>query len=186
MSRYKVRILVVVAVLLVGATAVGAGMAQTSTSFDLTWNVLGGGGGSSESASFAADGTVGQTVTGTSASTSFQLGAGFWPGFAAAVGAGAETPAPTLPPGSTIFGDVDCDGDVDAVDSLKTLRFVAGLSVSQTEPCPDIGSGGASLFGDVDCDGDIDAVDSLKILRFVAGLSVSQQPGCDLIGGSSS
>ena len=39
-----------------------------------------------------------------------------------------------------LFGDADCDGDVDAIDSLKKLRDVAGLSVSQTEPCPDIGS----------------------------------------------
>ena len=28
----------------------------------------------------------------------------------------------------------------DSVDSLKILRFVAGLSVSQTESCPDIGT----------------------------------------------
>ena len=39
-----------------------------------------------------------------------------------------------------VFGDVDCDGDVDAVDSFKQLQYVAGLSVTQTEPCPDIGS----------------------------------------------
>ncbi len=39
-----------------------------------------------------------------------------------------------------LFGDADCDGDVDAIDALKKLREVAGLSVSQTEPCPDIGS----------------------------------------------
>ena len=40
----------------------------------------------------------------------------------------------------TTSGDVDCDGDVDAVDSLKVLRFVGGLPVGQTEPCPDIGT----------------------------------------------
>ena len=39
-----------------------------------------------------------------------------------------------------IFGDVDCDADVDAVDQLKILRFLVGFSVSQTEPCPDIGT----------------------------------------------
>jgi hypothetical protein len=39
-----------------------------------------------------------------------------------------------------LMGDVDCDGDVDAVDALKILRFVVGLPVSQTEPCPDIGT----------------------------------------------
>ena len=49
------------------------------------------------------------------------------------------TPTPTPPSGNKV-GDVDCSGAVDAVDALKTLRHVAGLSVSQTEPCPDIGS----------------------------------------------
>ncbi len=37
------------------------------------------------------------------------------------------------------FGDVDCDGDVDAVDALKIMRHVAALPVSQNEPCPNIG-----------------------------------------------
>jgi hypothetical protein len=81
-----------------------------------------------------------------------------------------------------ISGDVDCDGDVDSVDSLKELRHIAGLLVSQAQPCPKIGSDVASLFGDVDCDDDVDPVDSLKILRYVAALSVSQAPGCTPIG----
>ncbi len=182
------RTAVLMVAILAGLAALAIVLAQTSTSFDLTWNVLGGGGGSSDSASFAVDGTLGQTAPGNSASTNFQLAAGIWPGVAAAAGAGGATPAPTATPtptaspGSTILGDVDCDGDVDAVDAQKELRHVAVLSVSQTEPCPDIGSEVASQFGDVDCDDDVDSVDSLKILRFVAGLSVSQQPGCPLIG----
>jgi hypothetical protein len=36
--------------------------------------------------------------------------------------------------------DVDCDGDRDAVDALKILRYVAGMPDTQSEPCPDIGS----------------------------------------------
>ena len=40
---------------------------------------------------------------------------------------------------ASLFGDVDCDDDIDAVDALIILRFVVGLPVSQTEPCPDIG-----------------------------------------------
>lgn len=39
-----------------------------------------------------------------------------------------------------LFGDVDCDGDVDAVDALKILQFVAGLPFGQSEPCPDLGT----------------------------------------------
>ena len=79
-------------------------------------------------------------------------------------------------------GDVDCNGTVNSVDSLKILRFVAGLSVTQEPDCPDIDTEVASLFGDVDCTGAVNSVDSLKILRFVAGLSVSQTGQCADIG----
>jgi hypothetical protein len=37
------------------------------------------------------------------------------------------------------LGDIDCDGDVDAVDALQILRFVAGLPVNQQEQCTLIG-----------------------------------------------
>ncbi len=40
--------------------------------------------------------------------------------------------------GGILQGDVDCGGNVTPVDSLKTLRHDAGLSVQQDEPCPDI------------------------------------------------
>ena len=182
MSSHKSRLMVMVMGLLLGAMAVGVALAQTSNSFDVRWNVLGGGGGGLGSESFAADGTVGQVAVGASASTNFRLDAGFWPGVAAAAPVGGETPTPTATPAATIFGDVDCDGDIDAVDAQKELRHIVALAVSQTEPCPDIGSGVAPMFGDVDCDGDVDAVDSLKIQRFVAGLPVIQQPGCPAIG----
>jgi hypothetical protein len=99
------------------------------------------------------------------------------------------SPTPTTSPGVTLaWGDDDCDGDVDSVDGLKDLRYVAGLPVQQTEPCPDLGSqvgiaaASAHQWGDVDCDGDVDSVDGLKILRFVAGLPVTGPPPCPDIG----
>ena len=69
---------------------------------------------------------------------------------------------------------------VSAVDSLKVLRFVAGLPVSQHEPCTDIGDEAewGWMWGDVDCRGAVTAVDSLKVLRYVAGLPVSMPGGC--------
>lgn len=39
-----------------------------------------------------------------------------------------------------IQGDVDCDGDVDVLDALKELQYIAGLAVVQSEPCPDVGT----------------------------------------------
>ena len=78
------RAALIVALLASLATA-GIAFAQSSASFDLSWNVLGGGGGESESASFAAGGTIGQPLTGNSESAGFQLDAGFWPGVAGAI-----------------------------------------------------------------------------------------------------
>jgi CSLREA domain-containing protein len=51
---------------------------------------------------------------------------------------GALPAAPASDP-PDIFGDVDCDNDVDSVDQLKTLQFVAAIPFSQNEPCTNIG-----------------------------------------------
>jgi hypothetical protein len=84
-----------------------------------------------------------------------------------------------------LMGDTDCNVNVNSVDSLKILRFVALLSVSQTEPCPDLNTAVPGLdfvWGDVDCNGSVNSVDSLKILRFVALLSVAQTEPCTDVG----
>jgi hypothetical protein len=91
-------------------------------------------------------------------------------------------------------GNVDCSGPsndnpphgVNAVDALKVLRHSAGLSVSQNEPCQDIGQpvvGG--IMGNVNCSTETDplkrvnAVDALQILRAAAGLPMVNLPqGC--------
>jgi hypothetical protein len=92
------------------------------------------------------------------------------------------TPTPSGSPGPLTQGDVDCNGEVSSVDALKELRHVAQLSVSQNEPCPDIGEDVASVWGDVDCNGEVTSVDALKVLRHVADLSVSQTEPCPDIG----
>jgi len=45
-----------------------------------------------------------------------------------------------MTPWNELQGDVDCDTNVNSIDSLKLLGYAASLTVSQTEPCPDIGS----------------------------------------------
>jgi hypothetical protein len=83
-----------------------------------------------------------------------------------------------------LYGDVDCDGDIDAVDALKVLRHGASLPVAQSVPCTAIGTtvsdGSATTlpFGDLDCSGAVNAVDALKTLRFKAGLLVVQLTPC--------
>jgi hypothetical protein len=81
-----------------------------------------------------------------------------------------------------LAGDVDCSGGVNSIDALKLSRHVAGLSVAQTEPCPDIGTGEGDIFGDVNCDGNITAVDTLFVLRFVAALPAILPQGCRPVG----
>ena len=56
--------------------------AMSSTNFNLDWFVplTGGGGGTSASANYAVNFTVGQTAIGTMSSTNYQLGLGFWAG----------------------------------------------------------------------------------------------------------
>ena len=79
-------------------------------------------------------------------------------------------------------GDVNCDSSVNSVDALLVLRFAAGLSVQQNEPCPDVGTVISQVIGDVDCNGIVNSVDALKILRSAASLSVSQTEPCTDVG----
>lgn len=113
------------------------------------------------------------------------------------------TPTPVPTPYVPIKGDVDCDGDEDAVDALTLLRYVAALPVDLPSGCAAIGSPPVATAtptaiaeatvslslsvhakGDVDCDGDEDAVDARVILLHVAGLPVNLPAGCPPIGSS--
>jgi hypothetical protein len=57
----------------------GTAFAQTSASYDLTWNVVGGGGGPAGSSSYAMRSTAGQPLTGTAA-MNYMIGSGYWYG----------------------------------------------------------------------------------------------------------
>ena len=87
-----------------------------------------------------------------------------------------------------VWGDVNCSGGVNPVDSLTLLRFDAGLPVGQAPGCPALSNNLTPVaalqfsWGDVDCGGGINPVDALKVLRSDAGLSVDQAPGCPEIG----
>ena len=78
----KRTILIVLVSLLVVPLVVGFVRAQTSTSFDLSWYVLGGGGTRADSAAHAMNGTLGQGIVGVSDDTGIQMQSGFWYGAA--------------------------------------------------------------------------------------------------------
>ncbi len=91
--------------------------------------------------------------------------------------------------GNAVWGDNNCSGEANPIDSLFTLRFDAGLVV-ETGACPAMGaaieilSASPHIWGDIDCGGEVTPVDSLKLLRFDAGLSVAQEQGCPGMGTS--
>lgn len=45
----------------------------------------------------------------------------------------------SLGPTQALWGDTDCDGDIDAVDALWLLKFVAGFEITQAPGCPEFG-----------------------------------------------
>jgi hypothetical protein len=70
-------ILVLVLVITLGAVPV---LAQLSAAHDLSWHVIGGGGGRMESGGHVLQGTVGQPATGSMVSDDHTLCSGFWCG----------------------------------------------------------------------------------------------------------
>ena len=100
------------------------------------------------------------------------------------------SPAPTATPElrSLAWGDYNCSGDVDPVDSLAALN-ADGKIIFNTNGCPEPGTVVEDMlthvllgWGDVDCNGEITPVDSLDILRNDAGLGYNREPGCPLLG----
>jgi hypothetical protein len=57
---------------------VGVALAQTSASYDLTWNVIAGGGGPITGGGYAINSTIGQPVVGVAKDTGYELCSGFW------------------------------------------------------------------------------------------------------------
>jgi len=95
----KYRVLALLVALLCGLAVVGiaaftlpnasafaplsAGLADGSANYGLSWYVLAGGGGQSQSAHYALAGTNGQGAPGAAVSSHYKLGSGFWYGFVA-------------------------------------------------------------------------------------------------------
>jgi TolB protein len=80
------------------------------------------------------------------------------------------------------WGDLNCDGVVDALDALTGFRWQAGLAIEQRPGCWAIDEPGETSPGDVNCDGVIDERDWLLILRYAAVLATQTPVGCHVIG----
>jgi hypothetical protein len=89
---------------------------------------------------------------------------------------------PTATPRPLIQGDVNCDGRVSGLDGISLVRFAMQMSVSQKEPCPDIGTTIGRVWGDLDCSGGVDSVDAVKALRHAFLQPVTQNEPCPDLG----
>jgi len=69
-----------------------------------------------------------------------------------------------------LCGDVDCDGDVDAVDAMFIVQHEVGLRPCSDQCPPPFGTLYCLACNRADCDTDCDVVDALFVLQHVVGL----------------
>jgi hypothetical protein len=131
MKRIERRLMIVVSCMMAGPA-----FAQVGGAYDLSWNVIPGGGGSMTGGSFSLSGAAGQPAVAASTGASFTVQGGFW-----------TFPAP-------VPGDVNGDGSVDVVDLLLLVRAFG------TFP------GDAGYIGacDFNMDGAVDVADLLNLV----------------------
>ncbi len=80
MSKHRYKPFPLLAALLCVLLLVGLAMAMSSANYAINWDVMGGGGGSISSTSYAMNSTIGQAIIGYKSSASYELGSGYWPG----------------------------------------------------------------------------------------------------------
>ncbi|RPI39131.1 MAG: hypothetical protein EHM53_06855 [Methanoregulaceae archaeon] len=140
------------AVLLGLLCLIGTASAMGSTNFDLSWNVIGGGGGSQTSASYKMASTIGQ-ITGLSTSTNYKLQAGFWvtgdacglnviplPGYAK---------PPTDPDGDCIYEDLNANGRLDFADVVLYFNQMTWIAANEPIAAFDMNGNGRIDFADI-------------------------------------
>lgn len=122
------------------------------------------------------------------------------PTLSVAASPSAGKPTPVFQYTDRVWGDLRCDGAVDAGDALPIVEWLAlgPFSSSQGgDGCPDVilgmrvqGSETESRWGDVDCSnemvlgGGVKVLDALAILSFAAGLPADAGNNCPEIGQS--
>lgn len=160
----------------------GPALPQSGGSFEIRKSVIAGGGGRSAGGAFVADGTVGQSVAGTtSTGGTFSIGGGFW----GTDGAGG-TPTPTMTPTATptpggggfesdVSPRTSGDGIIVSGDVVQMRRFATGL---------DIPNGATNEFQRADAapratlgDGAIASGDVTQARRYATGLDEQTAAG---------
>jgi PKD repeat protein len=130
----------------------GTATAMGSTNFDLSWNVMGGGGGSITSPSYTMGSTAG-LIAGFSASTNYKLQAGFWVtgdacGFAVVPLPGYAN-SPTDPDGDCIYEDLNANNRLDFADVVLYFNQMTWISANEPIAAFDLNKNGRIDFADI-------------------------------------
>ncbi|MFC1930532.1 dockerin type I domain-containing protein [Chloroflexota bacterium] len=142
MRKYKV--IAVLAALVLCLALAGGALAMSSSSYQLTWDVVSGGSRINDSPSFRLGYSAGQPVIGASGSTSYRLGSGYWYGV-------AGLPPPPIP--GLLPGDATVDGVVNGDDLNLVLQSFNTHS----------GNPGFNPAADLNGDGFIDIFDIVLV-----------------------
>jgi PKD repeat protein len=131
---------------------IGTASAMGSTNFDLSWNVMGGGGGTLTSPAYMMGSTVGQ-ITGLSSSTSYKLQAGFWVsdscGSIAVIPLPGYTLSPTDPDGDCIYEDLNGNGRLDFADVVLYFNQMEWIAAHEPVSAFDLNGNGRIDFADI-------------------------------------
>lgn len=84
-KRKQATLLTLVLALWVSLIVVAVTAAQTGSGFDLTWHVVGSGGGTMTGSGFELNGTVGQSAVSTASGSGDTVHQGFWQDFMALI-----------------------------------------------------------------------------------------------------
>jgi hypothetical protein len=133
--------------------------AAAVSAFALPWySVNAGGAMGSSSASYKMSQSVGQSVIGRSASSSYTLGIGFW------YGVGAQAGCPI-----TRTGDVNVSGTITSADIIGLVNYVFK---GGAQPLPCVAS------GDVNCSGAVTSADIISLVNYVFKAGPSPCDAC--------
>lgn len=137
----------------------GESPAAALAAFELPWHSLNGGGAlGAASANYELNNSLGQSVTGKSASASFAMGIGFWYG----VPSGGGCPI-------ALTGDVNESGAITSADIIVEVNF---CFKGGPDPLPCVAS------GDVNCSGAVTSADIIFLVNFVFKTGPGPCDGC--------
>jgi PKD repeat protein len=131
---------------------IGTSSAMGSLNFNLSWNVIGGGGGFLSSPSYILGSTVGQ-IAGSFTSTSYKLQSGFWV-LDDTCGSGIISipdfsNPPTDPDGDCLFEDLNANNRKDFNDVVLMFNQMQWVAANEPVSAFDFNGNGRIDFNDI-------------------------------------